>query len=116
MKLRELTDRIKAARELIRDPKKWCQGVFYVLDKPNGGEKVQRCVWGALHDCGILPQTRECGKAIEWLSIGVQSTGRWCNTMLSLNDDYGHEWVMKALDFTIREMERAMEDNPDADA
>lgn len=100
MKLPKLLEVVKKARRLLSDPGNFCKGELYECDRQGYPQKW--CALGAVQHFGA---NIDDDGVLYWLRLGVESTDRGTTRITTLNDDYGREWVLRAFDFTILELE-----------
>lgn len=101
-------DVLKAARELIRDPARWCQDAFacdadgdavHTLDP----QAVRWCAVGALNK--VAPSSEVSADAYGLLEVAA---GPIC--VSDINDAEGHEAVLAVYDEAIARLEREAPD------
>lgn len=92
---RSTVEILRAARERIADPERWCQG-YYAQD-PNGAEvepdDVQACKWCAVGSLCLEVQSRD--EAHLYLVDAAREVGI---TPTAINDGRGHSAVMVLFD------------------
>ena len=106
---------LRNARDLIKDPVNWCQNEWAVNDKkepvnPSHPEARQWCAMGAfdkvwLEAClsdPVIPYIIRQNARIARDNKAVELFG---NEISTVNDNMGHDAILKVFDAAIRELE-----------
>ena len=94
--MNQVADILKEAKALISDKANWCQDTF---SKQDADGHTQYCAYGAF--CTTADDSAYSQKAYRFLNDAAATMYNFASAV-RVNDQYGHEAVMKMYDEAIR--------------